>query len=122
MAKQFPLQALIPVVAMNDSGKTAGHRSSMMSDEPDDAEKAIKTEMFRQAMSCRLVHTLGYVEPAKVQINIEHNVRIRDLLFLVVNNPFVPSGREMIYARGLLAGLTGDMLVAAHLLVPQLEN
>jgi hypothetical protein len=28
----------------------------------------------------------------------------------------------MIYARGLHAGLTGDFLVATHLLAPQLEN
>jgi hypothetical protein len=122
MAKQFPLQALIPVAAMNSSGKTVGHRPSIMSDEPDNAEKAIKTEMFRQAMLSRLIHTLGYVESAKEQINLEHNIRLRDMLPFVANNLFVPPGREMIYARGLLAGLTGDMLVAAHLLVPQLEN
>lgn len=121
MAKQFPFQALIPIVAMNSSGKTVGHRPSMMSDEPDDAEKAIKTEMFRQATLSRLIHTLGYLEPAKEQINLEHNIRLRDMLPFVANNPFVPPGREMIYARGLLAGMTGDMLVAAHLLVPQLE-
>lgn len=122
LAKQFPFQALLSVVAVNDSGKTMGYRPSIMSDEPDDAEKAIRTEMFRQATLFRLTHTLGYVEPAKEQINLEHNIRLRDLLPFVANNPFVPPGREMIYARGLLAGLSGDMLVAAHLLVPQLEN
>jgi len=122
MSKQFPFQALIPVVAMNSSGKTVGQRPSIMSDEPDNTERAIKTEMFRQAMLSRLVHTLGYLELAKEQINLEHNIRLRDMLPFVANNPLVPPGREMIYARGLLAGLTGDMLVAAHLLVPQLEN
>jgi hypothetical protein len=88
LAKQFPMQALIPSVAINDSGKTVGNKPSMLSDEPDKAERAIKIEMFRQATLCRLVHTLGYVEPAREQIILEHYVRIRDLLPFVVNNPF----------------------------------
>jgi len=121
-AKQFPFQALVPVVAVNDTGKTVGRRSSILSSEPDEAEQAIKAEMFRHAVLFRQIHVLGFVEAAREQINLEHNVRVRDLLPLVSNNPFVPVGREMIYARGLSAGLAGDILVAAHLLVPQLEN
>jgi hypothetical protein len=34
----------------------------------------------------------------------------------------VPAGREYVFARGLNAWMYGDMLVATHLLVPQLEN
>jgi len=54
--------------------------------------------------------------------SIEHRIRIEDVLPFVANNPFVPQGREYIYARGLHAGFTGDFLVAAHLLLPQVEN
>lgn len=39
-----------------------------------------------------------------------------------LHSPFVPPSRARIYARGLYAGFIGDVLVAAHLLVPQLEN
>jgi hypothetical protein len=40
----------------------------------------------------------------------------------VLGSPFVPEGREALFARGLYAGLTGDYVMAAHLLAPQIEN
>jgi hypothetical protein len=45
-----------------------------------------------------------------------------DLLPLLTHSPFVPPGREEIFARGLYYGLNGDLMLAAHLLVPQVEN
>lgn len=120
--KQFPFRSLVSVVAVNDSGKTVGQRPPLILTREEEAEQAIRAEMFRHAILFQQVHVLGYVEPAREQINLEHAIRIRDLLPLVSSNPFVPSGREMIYARGLHAGLTGDPLVAAHLLLPQIEN
>jgi hypothetical protein len=53
---------------------------------------------------------------------LDHYVRVDDFAPIVSNNPFIPGGREDIYARGLYAGLTGDFLIAAHLLIPQLEH
>jgi hypothetical protein len=94
----------------------------MLLTEEEEFEQAVRAEMFRHAILFQQVHVLGFVEPAREQINLEHDIRIHDLLPLVSNNPFVPSGREMIYARGLHAGLIGDTLVAAHLLIPQIEN
>jgi len=61
------------------------------------------------------------IEPARVAIVDEHGIRISDLGFLVVDNPFVPPGREGIYLRGIQEGFFGDWLVAVHLLVPQIE-
>jgi hypothetical protein len=40
----------------------------------------------------------------------------------VRHNPFVPPGREYIFAQGLLFGLQGEFSVALHLLLPQVEN
>jgi hypothetical protein len=39
-----------------------------------------------------------------------------------MNNPFIPLGREYIFARGLYSGLMADFLVSTHLLIPQLEH
>ncbi len=99
-----------------------GRRPPILSNGADEAEQAICAEMFRLATWYQLLHAINWVEAARQQICLEHNIRVYDLLPLVSNNPFVPPGREMIYARGLHAGLTGDTLVAAHLLIPQLEN
>lgn len=37
-------------------------------------------------------------------------------------SPFIPNGREEIYAIGILAGFNNDLLTSTHLLIPQLEN
>jgi hypothetical protein len=62
------------------------------------------------------------IEPARFTIAQEHSIRLKDLAFLVTNNPFIPEGHEGIYLRGIQAGFFGDWLVAMHLLIPQLET
>jgi len=121
-AKQAPLSAFMWAEVKDNTGRTVGRRPSVLSSEGDETEQAIRAEMFRLATWYQLLHAINWVEAARRQICLEHNIRVYDLLPLVSNNPFVPSGREMIYARGFHAGLTGDTLVATHLLLPQLEN
>jgi len=52
----------------------------------------------------------------------EHYVTEDDFLPIVQNNPFVPKGREKIFAKGLYHGLNGEYLLSSHLLIPQIEN
>jgi hypothetical protein len=61
------------------------------------------------------------IEPARSTIINEHPIRWRDLVLLVSDNPFIPSGHEGIYLRGIQSGFFGDWLAAMHLLIPQLE-
>jgi len=62
------------------------------------------------------------IEPARLTIVNEHTPRAAHLEFLLRANPFIQSGHAQIFLRGLHAGLMGDMMMAVHLLVPQLEN
>ncbi|MCX6841897.1 MAG: DUF4209 domain-containing protein [candidate division WOR-3 bacterium] len=64
----------------------------------------------------------GAVEPARRQMLFEHTVGIRDWLMITINSPFVPPGRELLWANALHAGFIGDLPVMLHLLVPQLEH
>lgn len=121
-AKQAPFSAFMWAEVKDDTGRTVGRRPPILSNGADLNKQAIDAEMFRLATWNQLLHAINWVEAARQQICLEHNFRVYDLLPLVSNNPFVPPGREMIYARGFHAGLTGDTLVAAHLLIPQLEN
>ncbi len=41
---------------------------------------------------------------------------------LLRGHPLVPAGREELFARGLSAGLEGDLPAAVHLLLPQMES
>ncbi len=107
---------------VDERGRVVARMPSFLSDDPEEAENAIRAEMLSQANQYRQTYAVAFVHPAWRQINLDHEVRLRDLLPVVLNNPFVPEGHENTYARGLLAGFKGDFLTATHLLIPQLEN
>ncbi len=119
--RTHPMSHIFSASLLDKEGKVVGRRPGISSRE-EASEEAIRSEMFRMAASDQVVHAQAVVQNAIYQINLEHNVRFDDLLPVVSNNPFVPPGREYIFARGLHSGLTGDLLLMAHLLIPQLEN
>jgi hypothetical protein len=107
---------------VDERGRVVGRMGSFLSDDPEEAERAIRAEMLSQANQYRQTYAAAFVHPAWRQINLDHDVRLGGLLPVVLDNPFVPEGHENTYARGLLAGFRGDFLTATHLLIPQLEN
>ncbi len=123
LAKKYPIRHLLSVVEVNEKGKVIGSSpNNLFSDNPKEAEAAMRANMFKQADIYHAIHTQGIIEPIRHQINLEHNVRVNDFVPIVSNNPLIPEGHEYIYAQGLHAGMEGDFLVAAHLLIPQFEN
>jgi hypothetical protein len=114
--------ALVERSVVDEKGKVVARKSSPTSGNPEVAQTAFRAEMLSQANDYRQTNAVAFIHPALRQITLEHNIQMRDLLPLLADNPFVPEGRESIYARGLLAGFQWDFLTAAHLLVPQLEN
>lgn len=120
--KDHILRFLFPGVIVNEKGKVIGRRPNLNSSDPEEVERAKRAEMFYQAQFDHNVDVQGVIEPARRQLLQEHNVKLGDMLTLVKYSPFVPENREQIYARGLHAGMTGDFVVAVHLLIPQIEN
>jgi hypothetical protein len=116
------LKYLFPGMRVGKEGKTVGIRSSILTNDAHKKKNALTAKMLEQARFYQDFWTSAFIEPARKQINAEHSIQVRDILSIVSNNPFVPRCREMIFARGLQAGLIGDFLMAAHLLMPQLEN
>lgn len=112
------LAPYVPVVMMNEMGKVVARQPS----DPDKAEAATRFEMYRLAVEYQILHTQTYIEQARDQINLEHSIRLDDLLPIVSHSPFVPPGREYLFAKGLYAGLTGDFFTSTHILIPQIEN
>lgn len=121
-AKKYPMQHLVTAISVNEKGKVVAKRSGMFSSDINEVEASIRENMFRHASFHHILYTQGIIEPIRNQINLEHNIKINDFNDIVSNNPFIPSGREYIYAQGLQAGMEGDFVVAAHLLIPQVEN
>lgn len=121
-AKKYIFQHLITQTLVDEDGKVLAQKPSMLSNDPKEVEEATQIAMFEQTQFHRLVYADAIIWPVIREITLEHYVRLNDFDFIVFNNPLIPEGREGIYAKGFLAGLHGDLLVAAHLLIPQLEN
>lgn len=95
---------------------------SILANTLDEAETATRSELYRGAIYYQTLQAQALIEPARHQINLEHNVRIKDFLPIVSHSVFVPPEREYLFAKGLYAGLTGDFLASTHILIPQIEN
>ncbi len=122
LIKRYPLSHLFETRITDRDGKAVSRKPPIVSNDPDQSATAKRHEMFFLARQHRAVNVNAVIEPARQQIIREHGVGRHDLLDLVANNPFVPPGREQIFAEGLYSGFRGDYLIATHLLVPQLEN
>lgn len=122
IARSNTLHYVIPLYKRNEEGKGVGWRESLFFGTPEEQEVALRLEMYRQATVHQDALAQGVIRPALQQINMEHTVRVVHFNTLAANNPFVPPGREYIYARGLHAGMVGDFLTAANLLIPQVEH
>lgn len=116
------MQFLISTQLVTATGKTKDRGASPLSSEAEIREAALREKEFDYGRMNQSVTALLFVEPAREQITAEHRIEPEDLLPFLSHNPFVPIGREAIYARGLAAGFAGDFLVATHLLIPQVEN
>ncbi|MBP0031257.1 DUF4209 domain-containing protein [Roseofilum sp. Guam] len=122
-AREYLGSDLFPDVIMNEMGKvTARQPGSLLSSNPEEAEAATRFKMCRNATYCQSLQAQAYVEPARYQINLEHGVRINDILSIILHSPFVPPQREYLFAKGLYAGLIGDFFTSTHILIPQVEN
>ena len=122
-AQEFVASHLFPIVMMNEMGKVVARQpGSILSNNPEEAEAATRFEMCRNAIYHQNLQAQAYVEPARYQINLEHNVRLNDILSIISHSPFVPPEREYLFAKGLYAGLTGDFFTSTHILIPQIEN
>ena len=114
---------LIPVSVITDSGLTAGVNPPLLGAAEAEREAILEKRVYRELLQTEWPIALDFqITPAVAQIREEHSIRLRDFAFLVLNNPFVPEGREGLYARGLLAGFQQDFVVSTHLLIPQIEN
>ena len=121
IAKQFPLQHLFATAIVDSEGRRVGIAPAGKADAAENDE-AIFAQIVEQMGLQRRFTVQAYIIPALDQVVLEHVVTLDELKALCTYSPFVPQGRERIFAEGLYAGFNRDFLVAVHLLVPQIEN
>jgi hypothetical protein len=118
----MPFQYLISTVGMDQEGKAASHAPAAFTGDMREIRTAKDAELYQEAARNRQIAVLALLDPARRQILSEHVIRLDDWRQFVTDNPFIPAGREEIFARGMDAGMNGDFLVAVSLLTPQIEN
>ena len=130
MSRDSVVSDLFPPAKVNSMMKVTALSASILSSDPNQVKEAIKFKMYKEAAKYQESYAQALIEPARYQIISEHiiqkseenKIKETDLLPLVLNNPFVPPGREYLFAKGLYAGLTGDFIASTHILIPQIEN
>jgi hypothetical protein len=119
---RMPFQYLISTVGMDQEGKASSHSPAAFTGDTREIRTAKDAELYQEAARNRQIAVLALLDPARRQVLSDHVVRLDDWRVFTTDNPFVPVGREEIFARGMDAGMNGDFLVAVSLLTPQVEN
>jgi hypothetical protein len=121
MADQSPLLAIMGAAAVNSTGQTTGKLEPALRAGVSD-ESTMAERLTHHATMFHWKTKAGwFIEPARMTILAEHPIRLRDLVYLVENNDFVPPGHEGIYLRGLQSGFYGDWLASMSFLLSQVE-
>ncbi len=121
-ATEFPTRFLFQQIILNSAGKVVARIPSLVGGNPEEKAQALEGHMMKEAAFGQSLIALGAVNPARDVINAEHSIGVRDLLPYMRNNPFVPPGRERVYAKAIHEGFEGDLETSLHILAPQLEN
>lgn len=123
LTKKHPLSAIFASSMLSDDGRVIARKPGGLSTDAATQEEYLTAEMFRQASEVDWpLRSQAFIDVCRRNIWETHRPRLDELRFLVVHNPFVPPGHELLYLKGILAGFRGEFDVAAHLLVPQIEE
>jgi len=120
--EDFPLQGFMPTKIFDGRGRLVDHAPSALSRDPAEQEAALQLRMMRNADIHRWHLFHGYLQPMYYKIAEEHRLTEPKIWELIQGSLLVPPQREEFFVRGLAAGFRGDLLLAHHLLIPQIEN
>ncbi|MGA3169661.1 MAG: DUF4209 domain-containing protein [Chthoniobacteraceae bacterium] len=122
-AKNHPFNHLFVTEYTDDRGRVFHREPSLLDLAGKEFEEALEAEMFKHAKEVDWTNrAAGFIEPARSVVWQEHRPLLQDIDFIVCDCPFVPAGQQYGLLRGLYAGLSGDWLVASHLIVPRMES
>jgi hypothetical protein len=120
--KDFPLQGLMPTKIFDLRGRLVEQAPSALASDPAEREAAVQMRMMQNADLHRWHMFHGYLQPIYYKIAEEHRLTEPRVWELVQGSMLIPPQREEFFVRGLAAGFRGDLLLAHHLLIPQIEN
>lgn len=123
MRDEHSISFLFTTHLLDHEGRTAAKSTPRRGQRVPPAEAALLSRMHSNTRDFEhSIYAQGVVNPARQQILLEHNACLADWHAITQASPFVPPGRERLWALALHAGLVGDVPSMLHILVPQLEH
>lgn len=111
LSKKFIARSLISVVTVDEQGHTVA--------KPGDT---IKSQLLEHFAWARRIAVMGTINPARQHLVVEHAGDFYAWADVLLRNPHIDPDRIRSWAKGLEAGLRGDLVVAGPVLVPQVEH
>lgn len=115
------LGSLFTSDVVNSRGRVVAKAPPLPGDESDPDDAGLRFRMYRKAQLVRSLTVQAMLNPARQEIAATHNPSRQDVVGLIQHSPWIPPGHVESFARALVAGFHGDMLVATHLVPPQFE-
>lgn len=122
-AKSFsrtPFAGLFAPVIFDPKFKIASRLPAVGFGQPPD-EGNLRHTILQHEELRRILVVGGQIEPARIQMVVDHQPEERVLTRLAALSPLVPQGHERLFGRGFAHFFNADFVEAAHLLVLQLE-
>jgi len=120
MAQAAPLMAMMGVSHIDDDGRTVVKSpGAPATGEPDEGwfdHMIARSEGLRRHQV-----VAGLIEPARTLIYARFGIEERDIGPIIQFSPIVPVGQKPLLVLGFTRFFQGDLMSAAHLVIPQVE-
>lgn len=120
-ARVAVLGSLFASEVLNSRGRVVARPPGLEGAADDPTHDGLRWRMFRNAQLTRSLTVQAVLNPARLEILFAHAPDRLDVASLIQHSPWIPPGHAESVVRALVAGFQGDMLVAGHMVPPQLE-
>lgn len=120
-ARVAVLGSIFSSEVLNSRGRVVARAPGLEVGAEDQKQEGLRWRMFRNAQLTRSLTVQAMLNPARMEISVAHSPDRLDFASLIQFSPWIPPGHTESVLRALVAGFHGDMLVAGHLVPPQLE-
>ncbi len=117
--EKHPLSSMFPSHKLDGEGKVISRSTGMTEDTMDEA---IMDQIAQSEAHRRQIMVSGAWMPVRSIIQLETTIMPEDFMVICDHSPFVPEGYEDSFALGFARFFQGDMISAANILIPLLEN
>lgn len=122
LVKDFPILHLFGAKLVDAYGRVVAKRPGAINKDERGWELLLDAQSKQSWALDAQFRVNCFIIPAVQEIILTNVITEDSFIELVKHNPFIPSGHEPLFAKGLYYGFSYRFVEAAHILTPQLEN